>query len=103
MQIGAFVLISTIERDSEKYMEISDYQGLSKKYPIHAALLAIFMFSLAGMPPFAGFIGKYYLFSAAVKADYVWLMIIAVISSIISMYYYIGLIIQAYLKNLRKL
>jgi NADH-quinone oxidoreductase subunit N len=99
MQIGAFVLISTIERDSEKYMEISDYQGLSKKYPIHAALLAIFMFSLAGMPPFAGFIGKYYLFSAAVKADYVWLMIIAVISSIISMYYYIGLIIQAYFKE----
>jgi len=99
MQIGAFVIISVLERDDDKYMEISDYAGLSKAHPWLSVMMGIFMFSLAGIPPFAGFIGKYYLFIAAVKADFTWLTIIAVISSIISMYYYIGLVLQMYFKE----
>ena len=62
-------------------------------------MMAMFMFSLAGIPPMAGFFGKYYLFAATVEAGFTWLTIVAVISSIISMYYYIGLVVQMYFKD----
>ena len=62
-------------------------------------MMTVFMISLAGLPPFAGFYGKYLLFTAAVQSGYTWLTIVAVISSIISMYFYIGLIIQMYFKD----
>jgi len=61
--------------------------------------MAIFMFSLAGIPPFAGFFGKYVLFSATVDAGFTWLAIVAVISSIISVYFYIGLVVVMYFKD----
>lgn len=96
MQIGAFIIIGIIEKKSFRYLNLSDYSGLSKTKPVLAALMALFMFSLAGIPPMAGFFGKYYLFVAAIEAGYLWLTIIAVISSIISMYFYIGLIIYMY-------
>ena len=104
MQLGAFVVISLFERQNQdndeiKYMQLEDYSGMAKTHPLIAAIMSVFMFSLAGIPPFAGFFGKYYLFAAAIKADFLWLTIIAVISSIISMYYYIGLIIYMYFKD----
>ncbi len=96
MQIGAFIIIGLIEKKSFKYLNLSDYSGLSKHYPLLSGLMALFMFSLAGIPPMAGFFGKYYLFVAAIEANYLWLTVVAVISSIISMYFYIGLIIYMY-------
>ena len=99
MQIGAFVVISLIERKNEDNMEISDYSGLSKTHPGIAALMAIFMFSLTGIPPFAGFIGKYYLFASVIESGYVWLAIVAVVASLISIYFYIGLVISMYFKE----
>lgn len=96
MQLGAFVVVSILERSGEKNLEITDYAGLSKRHPVLSALMSIFMLSLAGIPPFAGFFGKYYLFTAAIEAGYTWLTIIAVISSIISVYFYIGLIVKMY-------
>jgi NADH-quinone oxidoreductase subunit N len=101
MQLGAFIVLSVIERNEQSNLELSDFAGLSRSHPILAALMAVFMLSLAGIPPFAGFFGKYYLFVSAIKADYVWLTIVAVVSSIISMYYYIGLILQMYFKDPR--
>ena len=99
MQIGAFIVVSVFEQGEEKFVNIEDYAGLRKYQPWMAACMAIFMFSLAGLPPFAGFFGKYYLFVAAIKSGYSWLAIIAVIASMISMYFYIGLIIQMYFKE----
>ncbi len=99
MQTGAFVVISILERDDEKFLELEHYSGLRKSHPALAAAMAMFMFSLAGIPPFAGFFGKYFLFKAAIDAGFLWLTIVAVISSIISMYFYIGLIIQMYFKE----
>ncbi len=99
MQMGAFTIISVYERNNEKNLEIKDYAGLSKSHPAMAAMMALFMFSLAGIPPMAGFFGKYYLFAATVEAGFTWLTIVAVISSIISMYYYIGLVVQMYFKD----
>jgi len=98
MQIGAFVIVGILERN-EKFLNIEDYSGLNKKHPFLAALMAIFMFSLAGIPPFAGFPGKYALFVSAIESGFTWLTIVAVISTIISMYFYIGLIIYMYFKE----
>ncbi len=99
MQTGSFIVVSMIERNDETNLAIADYAGLRKAYPLLSAAMAVFMFSLAGLPPFAGFFGKYYLFIATVEAGYTWLTIIAVISSIISMYFYIGLVIQMYFRE----
>jgi NADH-quinone oxidoreductase subunit N len=99
MQIGSFIIVSVLEKENNENLNISDYAGLSKSNPMLAALMALFMFSLAGIPPMAGFFGKYYLFTATIKAGYTWLTIVAVISSIISMYFYIGLVIQMYFKD----
>ncbi len=99
MQIGAFVVVSVLETKAGKNLEIKDYIGLSKMHPMLAALMAIFMFSLAGIPPFAGFFGKYYLFTAAIEAGYTWLTIVGVISSVISVYFYIGLVVAMYFQE----
>jgi NADH-quinone oxidoreductase subunit N len=96
MQIGSFVIVAILERNGEKYLELSDYAGLSKRHPVLAAFMAIFMLSLAGIPPFAGFFGKYYLFTAAIDAGFLWLTLVGVVSSIISVYFYIGLIVKMY-------
>lgn len=99
MQIGAFIVVSVLERDEDKYLSFSDYSGLKQNHPFLAAVMAIFMFSLAGIPLFAGFPGKYMLFVSAIDAGYTWLTIVAVVSSIISMYFYIGLVLHIYFKD----
>lgn len=98
MQLGAFIVISWIETADEKNLQISDYANLRSTHPYLAAAMACFMFSLAGIPPFGGFFGKYFLFVAAVKAGFTWLTIVAVIASIISMYFYIGLVLTMFFK-----
>ncbi len=99
MQMGSFVVVSMLERKENAHLQMSDYAGLSKRHPVLAALMALFMFSLAGIPPMAGFFGKYYLFVAAVETGYTWLTIVAVISSMISVYFYIGLVVSMYFKE----
>ncbi|OGU57709.1 MAG: hypothetical protein A2X64_06440 [Ignavibacteria bacterium GWF2_33_9] len=99
MQIGAFVIVSLIEKEDETFLNLNDYNGLSKSNPFLAVAMSIFMFSLVGLPPFGGFFGKYYLFLSAIKADMLWLTVIAVISSLISIYFYIGLVINMYFKE----
>lgn len=99
MQMGAFVVVSILESTNNGRLELNDYAGLSRQHPVLAALMALFMFSLAGIPPMAGFFGKYTLFVAAVEAGYTWLTIVAVISSMISVYFYIGLVVYMYFKD----
>jgi len=99
MQIGAFVIVGILERDTNKNLNYSDYSGLSKRQPMLAAVMALFMFSLAGIPPMAGFFGKYYLFMSVISEGYVWLAIVAVVSSVISVAFYIGLIVNMYFKD----
>ncbi|MEY3194546.1 MAG: hypothetical protein RIQ78_643 [Bacteroidota bacterium] len=88
---GAFIVVSEQKGDES----FTAFNGLSKKSPFLAAILAISMLSLAGIPPLAGFFGKYFLFTAAF-AKYPWLVIVAVINSAISIYYYFKIIIAAY-------
>jgi NADH-quinone oxidoreductase subunit N len=79
--------------------QIKDFAGLSRRSPALAAMMAIFMLSLVGIPPLAGFIGKYYLFSAAIEQGYIWLVIVAVLTSVISLYYYLGVVRQMYFQT----
>ncbi len=94
--LGAFfaAIVASLSVGSD---EIPDYAGLSQRAPGVALAMALFMLSLTGIPPTAGFFGKYYLFSAAVDAGLLWLAAVGVINSVISLYYYVGVIRAMYL------
>jgi NADH-quinone oxidoreductase subunit N len=99
MNIGAFAVIIMLRSEGFKGDSIYDYQGLSKTHPLAALLMLIFMFSLTGIPPTAGFIGKLYIFMSAINAGYTWLVIIAVIFSAISAYFYLRIIMYMYMRD----
>jgi len=99
MNLGAFGVVILFGRKGEENLEISDYSGIGFKYPVLALLLSIFLFSLAGIPPTAGFVGKFYIFSAAVKAGYIWLAIIGVMNSLVSVYYYLRVTVMMYMNE----
>ena len=88
MNLGAFSIISIVERD-DKGTRFTDYRGFSDSHPWLAIFMALFMISLAGFPPTAGFIAKYGLLSAAAANGYIWLVIIAVVNTLLSAYYYL--------------
>lgn len=98
MNIGAFAIVILLEKGEE----LKDYEGLAKSRPLVAALMLVFMFSLTGIPPTAGFMGKFNLFTAAVKAGYIWLVVIAVIFSAISAYYYLRVVMNMYMKEMKE-
>lgn len=93
--LAAFVvlLLITYQYNTESR---DGFKGLAKQNPFLAAVVVIAMLSLAGIPPTAGFFGKYYLFSLAVQAGYTWVVVIAVINSIISVFYYFGILIAMF-------
>ena len=99
MNLGAFGIVSLIEGKDETNLNINSYAGLGSRKPLLAALLAVVMFALAGIPPFAGFFGKYYIFIAAIKANLTWLAILGVISSAISVYFYLRIVVLMYFKS----
>ncbi|RIK93089.1 MAG: NADH-quinone oxidoreductase subunit NuoN [Proteobacteria bacterium] len=92
MNIGTFVCILAMRKTEGMSEEISDLAGLARTRPGLAAAFAIFMFSLAGIPPLAGFFGKFYIFLAAVHADLVPLAVIGVVASVIGAYYYLRIV-----------
>ena len=99
MNLGAFSIVALVEGESGSRLTFDDYAGLSKQHPFLAALMAIFLFSLAGIPPLAGFFGKYYVFLSAVKANMTWLAIVGVLTSVISVYYYLRLVVFMYFRD----
>ncbi|MGB2867971.1 MAG: NADH-quinone oxidoreductase subunit N [Bacteroidota bacterium] len=99
MNLGAFGVVSIMERAEEKNLQLEDYAGLSTRRPGIAALMALFMFALSGIPPFAGFFGKYYVFLAAVQGGLTWLAIIGVLTSLVSAYYYLRIVVLMYFRE----
>jgi len=99
MNIGAFAVIIMLRSGDFKGDNISDYEGLAKTHPLAAALMLVFMFSLTGIPPTAGFMGKFYVFMSAIQAGYTWVVIIAVIFSAISAYFYLRIVMVMYMKE----
>ena len=100
MNLGAFALILSMKRGGEPVEAISDLAGLSReRLPMALALLVIF-FSMAGIPPLAGFFGKFLVFTAAVEAGFWWLAVIGLLTSVISAFYYIRIIKVAFFDDL---
>ncbi|MBZ0264470.1 NADH-quinone oxidoreductase subunit N [bacterium] len=101
MNIGAFLVAIALNRneDDDRGYDINDYKGLAFRKPLIAFLMMIFMLALAGIPPTAGFFGKYYIFSAAVKSGFIGLAVIGVLNSAVSVYYYLRVVVTMYLKE----
>jgi len=92
MNVGTFAVILAMRRDGRLVEEIGDLAGLSKSHPMMALALMIFMFSMAGIPPLAGFFGKWYVFMAAVEAGLFGLAVIGILTSVVGAYYYLRII-----------
>jgi NADH-quinone oxidoreductase subunit N len=92
--IGAFGLVIMLRRENLVGDLVVDFAGLSRRAPLPAFAMLVFMLSLAGIPLTAGFIGKWYLFGAAIRANFVWLAVLAVLNTAISLYYYVRIVVQ---------
>ncbi|WP_035589525.1 NADH-quinone oxidoreductase subunit N [Hippea jasoniae] len=99
MNLGAFAVAEFISQKDDRGTEIENLKGFGYRYPLLGAAMLIFMFCLAGVPPTVGFVGKYYLFSAAVKSHLYWLAVIGVINSAISAYFYLNIVVTMYMKE----
>jgi len=99
MQLGAFAVIVLMRRADAIGDELKDLSGLASRRPVAAFAMLLFMLSLGGIPPTAGFMGKFWLFGAAIEAGYVWLAVIGVLNSAVSLYYYIRVVVFMYLKK----
>jgi NADH-quinone oxidoreductase subunit N len=102
MNVGAFAVVSHFANAGERYVTLEDYEGLGRTSPLLAATFTIFLLSLIGIPMTGGFFAKFYVFSAAVKANLIWLAIIGVINSAIGAYYYLRIIVAMYMREGRK-
>jgi NADH-quinone oxidoreductase subunit N len=96
MNVGAFAAITHLVRKGETHTEITDLAGLGKKQPITAALFALFLFSLVGIPLTGGFFGKFYIFKAAIDSNLIWLTVLGLLNSAVAAYYYLRIIVMMY-------
>jgi NADH-quinone oxidoreductase subunit N len=102
MNVGAFAVVSHFANAGERYVTLEDYEGLGRSSPLLAATLTVFLLSLIGIPITGGFFAKFYVFSAALKANLVWLTLIGVLNSAIGAYYYLRIIVVMYMRESRK-
>jgi NADH-quinone oxidoreductase subunit N len=102
MNVGAFAVVSHFANTGERYVNMEDYEGLGRSSPFLAATLTIFLLSLIGIPMTGGFFAKFYVFSAAIKANLIWLTIIGVLNSGVGAYYYLRIIVVMYMREARK-
>jgi len=99
MNLGAFAVVVAMARGGRECERLSDFDGVAQRRPALAALMTLFMVSLAGIPGTAGFLGKFYVFSAAVNAGHVGLAILGVLTSVVSLYYYLRLPVAMYMQE----
>jgi len=102
MNVGAFAVVSHFANAGERYVTLEDYEGLGRSSPLLAATLTIFLLSLIGIPLTGGFFAKFYVFSAAMRANLVGLTVIGVINSAVGAYYYLRIIVMMYMRESRK-
>jgi NADH-quinone oxidoreductase subunit N len=99
MNLGAFAVVILLEHKGGGGDELRDYAGVGFRYPLIGAALSLFMISLSGIPPTVGFVGKLYLFGAAVQTGHIWLAVVGVLNSAISVFYYLRLLVLMYMKE----
>ncbi|HJR58746.1 MAG TPA: NADH-quinone oxidoreductase subunit N [Vicinamibacterales bacterium] len=95
--LGALGIVALLGSAQQQHDELRDFAGLWKSRPALAALMTVFLLSLGGFPPMAGFIGKWYIFSAAVQEGHYWLAIIAVLTSVVSVFFYLRIVVMMYM------
>jgi NADH-quinone oxidoreductase subunit N len=101
MNVGAFAVVSHFAGADERHVTLEDYAGLGRSSPLLAATLTIFLLSLIGIPVTGGFFAKFYVFSAALKANLIWLTLIGVVNSAVGAYYYLRIIVVMYMREAR--
>ena len=101
MNIAIFTVLLSLKFEDKYIEKISDLSGLSKTKPVFSICIAIIMLSLAGIPPFAGFFGKFYIFISAIEAKLIYLAVLGVLSSVISAFYYFRIIKVMYFDDLK--
>jgi NADH-quinone oxidoreductase subunit N len=99
VNLGGFGAIAALARDGREPLSLTDLAGLSQRRPLLAAAVTVYLISLAGVPVSAGFVGKFYLFSAAVNAGWVWLAVVGVLASVVSAYYYLRVVVAMYMRE----
>jgi NADH-quinone oxidoreductase subunit N len=99
MNLGAFGLLTVLAAREDHGLNLHDLSGLSKRKPWLAFAMAVFMFSMSGMPLTAGFASKYLMFAGAVQAGYIWLVVLGVLCSAIAVYYYLRVLVYMYMRD----
>jgi NADH-quinone oxidoreductase subunit N len=99
MNIGAFAVLVLAGKRGEENLTLEGFSGFGYRRPFLAICLTIFLFSLMGIPPTAGFAGKFYIFAGAIKAGYVWLAVLGVLNSAVSLYYYLRVMVYMYFRE----
>ncbi len=99
MNLGAFGVLILAGKTGEENLTLEGFAGFGFKRPLLGVAMTIFLFSLMGIPPTAGFAGKFYIFAGAVKAGYIWLAVLGVLNSAVSLYYYLRVMVYMYFKN----
>ncbi|MBT7076357.1 MAG: NADH-quinone oxidoreductase subunit NuoN [Pelagibacterales bacterium] len=101
--LGSFAFILSMEKDNIMLNNISSFAGLSKSNPFYSICFSIILLSLAGLPPLAGFIAKFYIFKAIIISDYLWIAVVGIMGSVISAYYYLNIVKVMYLDEAEEL
>jgi NADH-quinone oxidoreductase subunit N len=99
MNMGAFAVLVLVGKQGENNLTLDGLAGMGYKRPFMGVALCIFLFSLMGLPPTAGFAGKFYIFAGAIKAGYIWLAVLGVLNSAVSLYYYLRVMVFMYFKD----
>jgi len=101
MKVGAFTLVGSLSGAGERHLHLDDYAGLGQRQPYAAAAFSLYLLSLLGLPVTAGFLGKFYIFKAALNSHLIWLAILMAINSVIAAYYYLRVIVVMYMRESR--
>jgi len=99
VKLGAFLIVAHLGGVGERHVEIEDFMGLGRRQPAMAACLSLFLLSLLGMPVAAGFLGKFYVFNAALESNLIWLAILLALNSVIGAYYYLRVMVAMYMRE----
>ncbi|MEW6743182.1 MAG: NADH-quinone oxidoreductase subunit N [Planctomycetota bacterium] len=99
MTLGAFAVVLFLNAREQDYTNVDDFRGLARRHPVLAILMSVFMFALVGIPPTAGFFGKFYLFKAAVESDLLGLALVLAATSALSLWYYMRVVVAMYMKR----
>jgi len=99
VKLGAFLIVAQLAGPEERHVDIDDYVGLARRQPVMAACLSLFLLSLLGLPVTAGFLGKFYVFNAALESNLIWLAILLAINSVIGAYYYLRVMVAMYMRE----